>query len=347
MSEISKFSGESGDLGMVIVATQKISSFYSLQKIIYKCLKIDGVVRVIKGQEVLPDGITLEDQHGITDGSTINIVIEPEKEINLQIKLGPKVVTCLVSNSLRLRQLKQHLIDGGIVGFAPDDFTLILSAADNDGIPGDVLLQDESLPLHMYGVNDNMTIRTIRITSGKIQLHLVTNTGRDWFKSFPKSMTVEQLKRTIKPVDHFFSINPKDKEISNEPWLLRDIILFVERGQRYQKLNVETPLGSVLSNNDVVHFIEDRLFEENAMIPVYYNEEKIDRVGWSTRLSGPLSDSDRHSDTVLSLKLRVQEELGFPVSSLTVYRSIGKHCQTRVTIYYPPSKIRVDVKAAE
>ena len=52
-------------------------------------MKIAGAVRVIKEQEVLPDGSTL-DQHGIIDGATVNIVIEPDKEINLNIKLGPK-----------------------------------------------------------------------------------------------------------------------------------------------------------------------------------------------------------------------------------------------------------------
>ena len=50
---------------------------------------------MIKGQEILPDSNTLE-QSGITDGSTMNIVIEPEKDINLCIKLGPRVVTCTV-----------------------------------------------------------------------------------------------------------------------------------------------------------------------------------------------------------------------------------------------------------
>ena len=52
-------------------------------------MKIAGAVRVIKEQEVLPDGSTL-DQYGIIDGATVNIVIEPDKEINLNIKLGPK-----------------------------------------------------------------------------------------------------------------------------------------------------------------------------------------------------------------------------------------------------------------
>ena len=46
-----------------------------------------AAVRVIKGQRVLTDGSTLEEQ-GITDGSTLNIVIEPEKEMDLHMSVG-------------------------------------------------------------------------------------------------------------------------------------------------------------------------------------------------------------------------------------------------------------------
>ena len=55
-------------------------------------MKITGAVRVMKGHEVLPDGSTL-DEHGIIDGSTVNIIIEPEKEISIKMKLGPKEFT--------------------------------------------------------------------------------------------------------------------------------------------------------------------------------------------------------------------------------------------------------------
>ena len=308
-------------------------------------MKITAAVRIIKGQKVLPEGSTLE-EHGITDGSTVNIVIEPDKEISLQVKLGPKVVTCSVSNSLSVRELKQHLIDGGVVGFASNEFIILFSAADNDGIPADVLLQDESLPLHMHGVRDDTTVRTIRIRGEKVRIHLFTNRGDDWYKSFPKNMTVEQLKKTIKSVDHFFIIDPKDKETYNDPWLLMDIILFVQRGESYQKLDDEVQLGSVLSNNDVVHFIEDRFFEQRYMLPVYYNDEEIDRVGWSNRTIGPRDEYRCYSDTVLSLKLRVQEELGFPVSCLSV-KDGTRGLSDCVTIRDPPRKIRVDVKVAE
>ena len=129
-------------------------------------MKISRAVRVIKGQEVLPFGSSLE-EHGIIDGSTINIVIESDKEINIKMKLGPKSFSLKVLSSVRVGELKQQLIDGDIVGFKHNAFMLLISADDNDGIATDVLLEDESLPLHLYGVGDNTTIRII---SGSFQI---------------------------------------------------------------------------------------------------------------------------------------------------------------------------------
>ena len=106
-------------------------SHFCLQKIIYKFMQISGVVRVIKGPEILTDDSTSK-EHGIIDGSTVNIITEPDRKINLCVKLGPKKVTCSVDNSLCLRDLKQQLIDGGIVGFMLSEFTLVISADDTD-----------------------------------------------------------------------------------------------------------------------------------------------------------------------------------------------------------------------
>ena len=59
-------------------------------------------IRVIKGQEVLPDGSTL-DEHGIIDGSTVNIEDEDyDKVVNLRLKLGPKEFTSSVMNYVRV-----------------------------------------------------------------------------------------------------------------------------------------------------------------------------------------------------------------------------------------------------
>ena len=186
-------------------------------------MKISGAVRVIKGQEVLPDGSTLE-EHGIIDGSTVNIVIEPDKEINLEIKLGPKEFTHKVLNSVRMHELKQQLIDGGNVGFKFKDFSLLLTSVNKDGVADNVLLQDESLPLHLYGVGDNTTLRAM---GGRVTIKLVNQKGAIWYKTFSKSITVAQMKQTILSTDTFFSAD-------EERNLVKDIWLFVNQGDSYR-----------------------------------------------------------------------------------------------------------------
>ena len=190
------------------------------QKIIYKQMKITGAVRLLKGQEVLPDGSTLE-EHGIIDGSTINIVIEPEKEINLRMKLGSRQLTHKVLNSVHVPELKQQLIDGGTVGFKHNAFTLIISADDNDGIGVDIPLLDESLQLHMYRVGDNTTMRII---GGRVQIILVAFRGLRWLKTFPRSITISQMKQRIRR----FLGDDKD---------LDDIWLFKQINKSYRRLD--------------------------------------------------------------------------------------------------------------
>ena len=242
---------------------------FFLQKIIYKQMKISGAVRVIKGQNVLPDGSSLE-EHGIIDGSTVNIVIEPDKELNIKMKLGPKEFTHKVKSSVRVRELKQQLIDGGNVGFK--NFSLVLREI-TDGFA----LEDDSLPLHLCGVGDDTMIWII---GERVQVTLVTSWRQRWYKSFPRNITVNQMKKRIRLVDRFFSAEDKD--------LLEDIWLFVQRGESFQRLDddagVEPPIGTVLSDNDVIYLVEDRYLSDDAIdmcrFPVYYKGERIGRVWW-------------------------------------------------------------------
>ena len=272
-------------------------SFFSLlfqQKIIYKQTRFGGIVRIISGPEVLPDDSTLEGQ-GITDGSTIYIVIKPDREISLCIKHGPKEITCSVSNSMRVGSLKQQLMDGGTVGYEPDEFSLIVSA---DDITKDISLHDDSQPLHMYGVNDNTTIRIVRRS---VTIQLVSPDGNKYSCTFPKTTTVNEMKEKLEPITGIFSSYARFQ-------FPMGFIYFVQTGSQYRKLQGENPIGTILEDNDVIYCIEDIFVPQKQTAPVYYNNKtEIGRVGWS-----------RNGEPVFSLKLRVQHQLGFPASSVDV-----------------------------
>ena len=69
-----------------------------------------SAVRILKGQDVLADDSTLR-EFGIADGDTLNIVIEPDKEINVTVRVGPKTFSQTVSHSLPVAELKRMLHD--------------------------------------------------------------------------------------------------------------------------------------------------------------------------------------------------------------------------------------------
>ena len=270
---------------------------------------------MIEGQEVLPDGSTL-DEHGIIDGSTVNIVIEPDKEINLNMKLGPKEFTQKVSNSMGVRNFKQQLIDCGSVGFILDEFTLVIPADDNDGINDDIPLDDESLPLHLCGVSDNM-IR--KIVSRKMMIQLFSQRGQHMYKTFPKNMTVNQMKKNIL-LEQGQGVPWPSRSLPPGP--ATEISLFLERGPNYRKLDGDGSIGDLLSDYDTVHFIEDKFFDAGWTIPVVFNDTEIGRVGTNQR------------DTVLSVKLRIQEQMGFPVTSVNFSDAEDKIIQYSASCYH-------------
>ena len=235
---------------------------------------------------------------------------------------------------MHLYDLKQWLIDGDIVGFKPNAFTLNISTEDNDD---DFPLEDESLPLHLYGVSDNTTIRII---SGRVQIILVTSWGQRWLKTFPRSISISQMKQRIRR----FLGDDKD---------LDDIWLFKQIKKSYHRLdnddaNDETPIGSVLSHTDVIYLVEDRFFSMDAIdvFPVYYKRKEIGRVGWKITTETRGTYTRYHSETALSLKLRIQEQLGFPVTSVDVKligASMGNDQMMRHYVTNLSTDIRIEV----
>ena len=129
--------------------------FYS-QKEIYKSGKITGAVRILKGQEILPDDSTLV-QHEIADGDIVNIVIEPDATIKIQVKYNSNIFSHAISCSSSVQQLKELLYDKEQVVFPPVEFDLVY---ENDGEV--ITLDDTALPFLMYDVKEGAKLTVVR-----------------------------------------------------------------------------------------------------------------------------------------------------------------------------------------
>ena len=114
-------------------------------------------MRILKKQEILPDDSTLV-QHNISDGGTVNIVIEPEKQIVVVVSCNLGTFKHEISNSLLVKDLKQKLIDSEQVASLPGEFDFEIKVPDTAVL----ILEDDLLPLHEYGIRDDCKLMVVR-----------------------------------------------------------------------------------------------------------------------------------------------------------------------------------------
>ena len=134
-----------------------------------------------------------------------------------------------------------------------------------------------------------------------------------WYKPFPRNVTIKQIKQVIRSMDIFFG----NTEYPADIWI------FLQHGDRYQKLVDDFIVDTVLSNNDIVHVIKDRICTRDRLVPVCFCNDTVGRIGWNP------------DGTDLSLKLCVQEQFGFPVLGMVILRNEPDHVMTK------PCKIHV------
>ena len=129
-----------------------------------------------------------------------------------------------------------------------------------------------------------------------------------------------------------------------------DIWLFKQINKTYQRIDDDDDdddpaIGSVMSDNDVIYLVEDKFLHESEMFPVYYKGKKVGRIWWKITTETVGRHTLFLSDTVLSLKLRIQEQLGFPVSSVDVKvfgNPLGNDTMMRIYLSNLATDLRIE-----
>ena len=253
-------------------------------------------MRILKGQEILPDDSTLA-EHGITDDDTVNIVIEPEKKITIKV---PKVSLLLsrslshyefqIANTISVQEVKNMLITQDDMVISDIEFDLVIINVKNR-----VFLDDTSLPLHYYGIDEDSTLKIVKNVAGCI-IH--NQKGEVMHLTLSVNTTVRELRNKL-------SGNDKYKE---------SVVLFTKNGYVHGSEESGRPLYSPLykklvddeasiCNNPYslsFHVIENRYTKILSNISTSTNFLYDDIVGIE------------EGDTVCSVKLRCQDQLDIP-----------------------------------
>ena len=270
--------------------TLQIHVFYS-QKEIYRSGKITGGVRILKGQEVLPDDSTLA-QHNISDGDTVNIIIEPAKQITVEVVCKWGTFKHAITSSILVKDLKQKLIDSGQVAFLPNEYDFKGKISDSCV----KTLKDDAFPIQHYGIQNDCQLVVVK---PYLFLTLMSeDNSRKVHRKIPTITTVHELNMMIK------------EQFCDEKVI--DIILFVTNDQiKYGKVASCNGMlvGDVLSDDQTVCYLENK-YEFDSCYVVKHQDVEIGRV-YGAR-----------GDTVSIIKLRVQNQLGISANCLTVTKSV-------------------------
>ena len=269
-------------------------SFTILQGELYISREIMEPVRVLKGHQVLSDDSTLK-EHGITDGSTINILIDPEECISVFVQCGPKVITKEISNTMTVTDLKTDLVKSHQVAWQLHQFELGKVVARDDGVGDGVIiaLDDDDVPLHYYGIH---TETNLTVVASFFMINILNVNGEYLYKRVPRQMTVRELK-----VDILHSRRIYTK------FDYHDVMMFIKTGNdTYTELDprVQRFVGEALGEGDTLYLSADTFFKEHY--PLYYNGSEAGKVGVV------------YQQSVFNVRLGTQVQTGVPVSNIRV-----------------------------
>ena len=230
---------------------------------------------LFRGKYTIPDDSTL-DELSITDGDTVNILIEPDQCVNIYVKCGPKTYQLETSLSMQVKELKQLLSKNNQVGLLHEFFYLAMISSVNR----ETTLTNEYLPLHFYGVQNELLLKVI----GKfIQLNIVNTRNEMNCRSFPRNTTLNDFKKTVIYFRQYY-----EKYYGT----FTNIIMFTKKVNNvYKRLheNHNITIGDLFSENDTIYLSIDDFFRNSY--PLYYDGNEIGKVGVG------------HEESVLSIKL--------------------------------------------
>ena len=259
-------------------------------------------MRVLKGKEGLPDDSTL-DEHNITEGDVLNIITEPDKDINIQVRCGAETLPVSISYCTIVNTLK-HLISIKIMIFSLSEFDLVQEQNET--------LYDTTLPLHFYGIKNGSILRVIKSDVGIV---VENRKGQEMFVSISRKATIGDLRdkilkcTTVQLVDMFTAfVNPTGPKM-------------------YRKLADDSVcVGDVLYDHARVYAIE-----------CSFHTDRVTQDGMYQDNSKKIYGLD-FGDTVISVKLRGQDQLGIPVHKI----SVKKGSQTQKFSVVPDNR-KLDV----
>lgn len=201
------------------------------------------------------------------------------------------------------------MLENNEVAFLYNEFDLVTQVT-NKGIAQEIVLDDETMPLHYFSSEKYLKVDVMGpylIVTSQNQY------GGNSYHKVTKSCTVNKLKNVIMK-------SRCDDDVT-------DISMFVTcANDGYKKLdpNENVLLVTKLSSDHMIYFLEEKLVFD-SVYQIFYQDKEVGKV-LSSRLC---KNNHFYYNTVLSVKLRIQDEMGIPTKSIKIYSCCGTKIDPR------------------
>ncbi len=262
---------------------------------------LTGEIRLLQGQTVLENNKTIPELQ-LTDGSTLHMVLEPAKKIEVKIKLPSMAERKFtLSNNFTPSKVLQHLQNEEMLLIPAEDYFLLL---------GDKELPHD-MPLHLYDINTVIQIKRV-----KIGLNIIDEYNDRLY------VTVNRKSDTILDVKKKTSGTSRQNKMYQSPDQIR---IYIQNGAAYNLLQDDCSIKtSGVENDCTLYMIYYDWGSRDSQIKFYVGEftdwGKREGPKYTKQIIDFVGRESAHGRTALSVALRIQDQHDIPVQSMEIYQ---------------------------
>ena len=253
-------------------------------------------MRLLHAQAQMEDDRKLS-EYSLPEGAVISALFEPDVDIDIVVFMGFQAEKLTVSNITSIKVLKT-LIRGAIrSGVTPEKLEIRL---------GDVTLED-MMPLHFYRIQDGSRLELLKPYIG---VTIENNFGKRIYWRLKRKDLIKDVKVNVASRQKF--VEPQFGHSGNE--MSKDGLITSEGLRIY--LATDDLNFNELDDDETVDSCE--LKDGDYLFLLFYrwlSEDGAVRV----RETGMALQGVEAGDTILGIKLRVQDQMGLEVPALNVF----------------------------
>ena len=243
-------------------------------------------------------------EYSLPECATISALFEPDVDINIEVSTHHERQKLKISNATSVKALKAQICGIMSCGVAPERLEIRL---------GDITLED-LMPLHFYGVQNGTKLELLKPYVGVM---IENNFGHKIYWRLKRKDFIKDVKVKVASTQKFLTPESGSEDEIDKGGIINAEglrIYLVTNGSNFNELDDDgTVEDCKLKDGDKLYLLSYRWLSNQGVVTV--------------RKTGMNLQGVEVGDTCLAIKLRVQDQMGLQVGTLSVFHMIDESCE--------------------